>query len=85
MSIRIDILDIDTMKSCMANNPIDIGVICTGESQEVAELLVDCGIKNIWNFAPTDVVLPDDVVVENVHLVTVYIYCATGWLRIRKA
>ena len=30
MSIRgIDILDIDTMKSYTANNPIDIGVICT--------------------------------------------------------
>ncbi|MGI6188825.1 MAG: redox-sensing transcriptional repressor Rex [Clostridiales bacterium] len=79
MSIRgIDILDIDTMKSYTANNPIDIGVICTPKekAQEVAELLVDCGIKNIWNFAPVDVVLPDDVVVENVHLSdSLYILC----------
>ena len=26
------------------------------------------GIKAIWNFAHTDLVVPDDVVVENVHL-----------------
>ncbi len=26
------------------------------------------GIKAIWNFAHVDLVVPDDVVVENVHL-----------------
>ena len=26
------------------------------------------GIKGIWNFSPTDLMLGDDVVVENVHL-----------------
>ena len=30
--------------------------------------LVSAGIKAIWNFAHTDLVVPDDVVVENVHL-----------------
>ena len=35
---------------------------------EVADILVDNGVKGIWNFAHTDLSLPKDVVVENVHL-----------------
>lgn len=40
------------------------------ESVAVAELLVANGVKAIWNFAHTDLnlLLPPDVVVENVHL-----------------
>lgn len=71
MSIRgIEIYDVDDLRSYAASHNIDIGVICTPKekAQEVAELLVSCGIKYIWNFAPIDVVLPNDVIVENVHL-----------------
>ena len=37
---------------------------------EMAKCLVDNGVKAIWNFALTDLnlILPKDVVVENVHL-----------------
>ena len=35
---------------------------------EVANLLVDNGVKAIWNFAHTDLNLPDNIIVENVHL-----------------
>ena len=35
---------------------------------EMADILVSCGIKAIWNFAHTELVVPKDVVVENVHL-----------------
>ena len=35
--------------------------------QAAAELVKD-GIRAIWNFAPTDLSLPDYVVQENVHL-----------------
>ncbi len=34
----------------------------------VAEHLVSCGIKAFWNFAHIDLKLPDDVIIENVHL-----------------
>mgnify|MGYP006895503651 CR=1 FL=1 len=36
--------------------------------REIADRLVKAGIKAIWNFAHTDLQVPDDVVVENVHL-----------------
>lgn len=35
---------------------------------KTADVLVSCGIKAIWNFAHTDLNVPKDVVVENVHL-----------------
>ena len=35
---------------------------------EIAEILVQNGIKAIWNFAHLDLNVPKDVIVENVHL-----------------
>ena len=39
-------------------------------AREVADLLVNNGVKAIWNFAHIDLnlVLPKEVIVENVHL-----------------
>ncbi|MBQ2473475.1 MULTISPECIES: redox-sensing transcriptional repressor Rex [Lachnospira] len=37
-------------------------------AKEVANIVVEAGIKAIWNFAPVDLNLPKDVIVENVHL-----------------
>ena len=35
---------------------------------DMAEILVKNGIKAIWNFAHIDLDVPEDVIVENVHL-----------------
>ena len=35
---------------------------------DMAEILIENGIKAIWNFAHIDLDTPDDVIVENVHL-----------------
>ena len=35
---------------------------------EVANEIVRLGIKNIWNFAPIDIKLPGDVVIENISM-----------------
>ena len=37
-------------------------------AEEMAAMLVDNGIKAIWNFAHLDLHVPEDVIVENVHL-----------------
>ena len=34
----------------------------------MAQILVDNGVRQIWNFAHTDLHLGDDVTVENVNL-----------------
>jgi len=37
-------------------------------AQFVAEMMAESGIKAIWNFAPAQLKLPDDVIVENAQL-----------------
>ncbi len=66
----VEIDDIDNLPAFLHSNKIDIGIICVpkNSAQKVASLLVENGVKGIWNFAPTDLIVPNDVVVENVHL-----------------
>lgn len=70
-SIRnTEVQDIDELEDFIANNEVDMAVLCTPKnvSQQIADRLVNSGIKGIWNFAPTDIKIPSDVVIENVHL-----------------
>lgn len=66
----IEIEDIDKLEKYLINNPTNIGIICVPSSsaQNVADILVNNGVKGIWNFAPVDIAVPEDVKVENVHL-----------------
>ena len=63
-------LDMQNLESFLSEHHIDIAVLTIPKhaAQEVADRLVACGIKAIWNFAHLDLRVPDDVVVENVHL-----------------
>ncbi|MBR0598061.1 redox-sensing transcriptional repressor Rex [Sinanaerobacter chloroacetimidivorans] len=66
----IEVLDYEMLDEFMKNNTIDIGIICTNKdsAQEVVDKLCAGGVKGIWNFAPTDLNLSDDIALENVHL-----------------
>ena len=37
-------------------------------AKKMADILVENGVRAIWNFAHTDLHLPKDVIIENVHL-----------------
>jgi redox-sensing transcriptional repressor len=54
----------------LEKNHADIGFITTTKeaAQNVANMLMDSGIKAIWNFAPVDVFVRKDVKIENVNL-----------------
>jgi len=67
---EVEIRGIDTLEEYLQNNDIDIVALTLPKEQarKIAEILVANGIKAIWNFAHTDLELPDDVIVENVHL-----------------
>ncbi|MEG2199728.1 MAG: redox-sensing transcriptional repressor Rex, partial [Anaerovorax sp.] len=71
MSINdIKIMDYDDMQDYVKKNGIDIGIISTGKesAQNVADKMVEAGIKGIWNFAPMDLNVADKIALENVHL-----------------
>lgn len=64
------IQDVDDMDDFIRDNNIEIGIICTPKegSQEIAERMANNGVTGIWNFAPADLKLDDNITVENVHL-----------------
>lgn len=71
MTIRgVPIHMMDELEDFVKNNDIEIGILTIPKVKaiEVANQLVSYGVKAIWNFAHTDLNLPDDVIVENVHL-----------------
>jgi len=58
------------LEAFVKDNAIDIAVLTIPKTAavEVADRLVKCGIKGIWNFAHIDLDVPENVRVENVHL-----------------
>lgn len=66
----LDIKHIDGLEDFIKENDIDIGIITTSKNmaQDVADIYVKLGIKGIWNFAPIDLVVPEDVEIETVRL-----------------
>ncbi len=67
---EIKVYDVEKLEEFVKTNSIDIGIICTpkNQCQKVAEILAKGGVKAIWNFAPSDIKVSDDILVENVHL-----------------
>jgi redox-sensing transcriptional repressor len=66
----VGIYSTDKIKDFIAENHIEIVALTLPKAaaKEVASVVVEAGIKAIWNFAPVDLNLPPDVIVENVHL-----------------
>lgn len=70
-SVRgILIQPMENMKGFIKENDVDIAILTIPKAGavKVAEQLVECGIRGIWNFAHVDLEVPDHVLVENVHL-----------------
>ncbi|MCH3986671.1 MAG: redox-sensing transcriptional repressor Rex [Lachnospiraceae bacterium] len=60
----------DKMPDFIRDNKIEIAALLVPKSAaaSITKVLVDSGIKAIWNFAHTDLNVPDSIPVENVHL-----------------
>lgn len=66
----IEVKDVDDLETFLQTANVDVGIICVPKehAQRIADVLIKCNIRAIWNFAPEDITVPDDVIVENVHL-----------------
>ena len=66
----VKVQSMDKIVDFVKENAVDIAVLTIpkGGAVDVAEELVENGVKAIWNFAHVDLHVPDDVIVENVHL-----------------
>ena len=66
----ITIMDLCEIETFAAENKIDIAALTIPKTQavEVADRLVKLGVKAFWNFAHIDLNVPEEVIVESVHL-----------------
>ncbi len=66
----VEIMGVENLEDFIVENDVQIAALTIPKTKapEIADRLVAAGIKAIWNFAHIDLDVPDDVVVENVHL-----------------
>ena len=66
------ILHIDRMESFCKENSVLMAIITVPVeyAQEVCDRLIRCGIKAIWNFAPTHLDVPANILVQNENMAT---------------
>lgn len=64
------VLKVDELENYLKENPTDIAIVSVQKeiAHAVAEKAVRCGVKAIWNFAPTDLYFGDDAVCENINM-----------------
>ncbi|MBR4720493.1 MAG: redox-sensing transcriptional repressor Rex [Clostridia bacterium] len=67
---NIEISDISKIKDFISENKIDIAILTLPKdaTEEVAEMLMDSGVRGFWNFSYTELKSKNEVFVENVHL-----------------
>lgn len=67
---ELTIRPMSELASYLDEASIDIGILTVpaSQAQDIADLLVEKGIKGIWNFAPIKLVVPESVIVEHVHI-----------------
>ena len=68
--IGVKVMPMEDLPSFIRNNSIDIAVLTIPKegAVPVSKVLVDNGIRAIWNFAHVDLEVPNNIQVENVHL-----------------
>jgi redox-sensing transcriptional repressor len=71
ISIRgLEIMDVARLDDFLKTHSVDIAVLSVPKNNAllISPILVENGVKGIWNYSHVDLHTPDDVIVENVHL-----------------
>ena len=66
------IYPMDQLQSFCKANKVLMGIITVPvkHAQQVCDQLIECGIKAVWNFAPTHLEVPDHILVQNENMAT---------------
>lgn len=67
---EIPVLHMDGLEDFLAANHVDIAVLAlpAAYAQDALNRLYQGGVRAVWNFAPTDLNHPEDMIAVNVHL-----------------
>ena len=66
----VTIADAETQRDFIRDNNVDIAILSINRdhAQQVADELIDCGIKSIWNFTDADIDPGESgCIIENIH------------------
>ncbi|MEG1509677.1 MAG: redox-sensing transcriptional repressor Rex [Clostridia bacterium] len=68
--LSVNFYKMSELQNYVKNNAVDIAVISTqGKvAQDVCNEIISYGVKHIWNFAPIDLSVPEDVIIENISM-----------------
>ncbi len=66
------ILPMEELEDFCKENQVLMGIITVPAAfaQQVCDRLIQCGIKAVWNFAPTHLDVPDHILVQNENMAT---------------
>ena len=66
------IYPMDQLESFCKANKVLMAIITVPAkcAQDVCDRLIDCGIKAVWNFAPTHLEVPEHILVQNENMAT---------------
>lgn len=66
----IKVRNMKDLENYIRDEGVDVAIITVPREvcEEVAERVIDAGVKGIWNFAPYDLKGPEGIVVENIRL-----------------
>ncbi len=67
---HLTVLPVDTVNQYIKSHRVTIAVLAVpaNQAQAAADMLVKCGIRGIWNFAPVNLRVPEDVVMQRTDL-----------------
>ncbi len=67
---NMKVRSVDTLEKFLAKNKVDIAILSVPKIavQEVAQTVASCGVRGILNFSYRELELPDDIMVENIHI-----------------
>ena len=71
---ELTVQPMETLESFIAEQGILVGILTvpSAYAQEIAERLVTAGIVGIWNFAPINLKLPEQIIVQRTDLATAF-------------
>jgi redox-sensing transcriptional repressor len=63
---EVPVFDVSRLAELSKRIQVGLAILCVPpeDAQEVTDILVESGIKGIWNFTSTNLVVPDDVVAQ---------------------
>lgn len=66
----IKIYSMDELEKFIKDKHIEVAIVTVPKqsAKEVIERAIDSGVIGIWNFAPIDITVPNNVVIENIRL-----------------